>query len=55
MSKERRKALARLSFTEKLKILEQLRAMSKEVAGLGLRKKPSHSKTPPSSDDQSSH
>jgi hypothetical protein len=55
MSKETRKALARLSFTEKLKILEQLRAMSKEVAAFGLRKKPSQTKSPPSSDDQSSH
>ena len=50
MSKERSKALARLSFTEKLRILEQLRAMSKEVAGFGLRKK--SSKPLPNPDDR---
>ena len=38
MKQERRKALARLSFTEKLKILEQLREMDREVAAFGLRK-----------------
>jgi hypothetical protein len=52
MNKERSKALARLSFTEKLKIMEQLRAMSKEVAAFGLRKKSSQTKTSPSSGDQ---
>jgi hypothetical protein len=40
MSKETRRALAKLSFTEKIKILEQLREMSREVAAFGLRKKP---------------
>lgn len=49
MSKERRKALARLSFTEKVKRLEQLRELSKEVAGFGLRKR---SKKPEASKKQ---
>ena len=42
MKQEKRKALARLSFTEKLEILEQLREMDREIAAFGLRKvKPS--------------
>ena len=40
MSKETRKALARLSFAEKLRLLEKLRARSREIGNFGLRKKP---------------
>lgn len=40
MSKRTRQELANLSFGEKLKILEQLRELSREVASFGLRKRP---------------
>jgi hypothetical protein len=39
MSKETRKQLAKLPFSEKLKILAKLRDRSLALAGAGLRKK----------------
>lgn len=40
MSKETRQELASLSFGEKLRILEKLRELSREIASFGLRKSP---------------
>jgi len=45
LEKERRKRLASLSFTEKIKILGKLRDRDRAIAASGLRKKKGPSET----------
>jgi hypothetical protein len=51
--KERRKRLASLAFSEKLKILEKLRDRSRAIAAAGLRKKSRPQREQPSGDTRS--
>ena len=49
MEKDRRKRLASLPFSEKLKILEKLRDRSRAIAASGLRKTHGHPEPRPAS------